>query len=927
MTRASGGGRRRTAGWSALVAGALLVATAGTGLAAGESDSGASLVVRTLSNRADLISGGDALVEVTRSDGGGVTGLAVSLNGEDVTAAFAERPDNHVQGVLTGLSDGANSLVARATGVSGARLTITNHPTGGPVFSGEQVQPWACSTDRNGLGPAVDAQCNAPSVRTWRYRSTGGSFANYDRANPPDNVATTTTDQGAKVPYVFVVETGAMNRGIYRFAMLADPTKPLEPWTPRRGWNGGVYYKFGASCGTSYSQGDPIEGVEDNRALSQGYAVATSSLSVLGSNCNTVTSAESLMMLQEHMVELFGPITHTRGKGGSGGSIGQFVVASGYPGLLQGLSVDMAFEDFWTTLTEVADCHLLLNYFTKTSPHLWADAYAQGLVAGHMSISSCVTWDSTFAPLLNPARGCGAGEAYDPVARPAGCRSTVQDMQVNVLGRRPAQVWTAAEKAAGFGFAEQPYDNTGRLYGLNALRSGDITPEQFVDLNEKVGGLDIDGNVVRTRNAANPKVVETLYRAGLVSSGETLKRVPIIDVRAAAGNPEIHTNFHSHAMRQRLYNAQGSYDNQSVWQLFEVPNLPSVAGSQSFAAMSAWLHGIDKDTSASPIEEKIRRNRPVGAEDSCLIQDQKSNDLSRCAAFTYYGDPLIAAGGPASNDVMKCALKPLSVVWPGDGSFGPVPFTRTVGPVVGQWERLQAAFPDGVCDFSRPGIGQVPVQPWTTFVDGPGGRRLGDAPTSEPLSAVRLVPSVSHATPVSGEALTVTVTAVRDDGSTYDDWTTAPQLVTSDGHATLPQCGDPVDGVSTCHGVVLGDLGQQALSVRPTDGFAAGTTAVDVQPTGLVFVDPPTTARSGTATTYTTAPTAGVSGASLDGYRAVQTLTTSDGDDTLPPAQSCVGATCTLTVVFDRGGGPRTVTVRDSSTPVRSATAVTRVKG
>jgi hypothetical protein len=80
--------------------------------------------------------------------------------------------------------------------------------------------------------------------------------------------------------------------------------------------------------------------------------------------------------------------------------------------------------------------------------------------------------------------------------------------------------------------------------------------------------------------------------------------------------------------------------------------------------------------------------------------------------------------------VMKCALRPLPTVWPADGSFGPVPFTRTIGPVAGQWERLQAAFPDGVCDFARPGVGQVPVQPWTSFAAGPGGKPLGPPPRS-----------------------------------------------------------------------------------------------------------------------------------------------------------------------------------------------------
>ncbi len=720
-------GRARRRGVIVALAAVLL----GTlGLSPGQAE---PVEIRTLSNRADLISGGDALVEVVLPDGARADTLHVTLDGRDVTGAFAVRDGGRVQGLVDGLEVGDNRLVATAGGATPAELTITNHPIGGPVFSGEQVQPWACTTERNGLGAPLDAQCNAAPVRQWRYRTTGGSYADYDLANPPTDVATTTTDQGEEVPYLFLVEKGAMDRGIYRFAVLADPTQPVSPFTPRRGWNGGVYYKFGASCGTQYSQTDPIENVEDNRALSSGYAVATSSLSVLGTNCNTVTSAEAVMMLQERMIETVGPITHTRGKGGSGGSIGQHVVASGYPGLLQGLNVDMSFEDFWTTLTEVADCHLLLNYFQNTSPQLWADVDAQGAVSGHQAISSCLVWDVSFGALLNPSSGCGAGEAYDAVANPTGCRATVQDMQVNVLGRRPPEVWTDAEQAAGYGFAEFPYDNTGRLYGLMALRAGRITPEQFVDLNERIGGLDIDGGITDTRSEARPEVVETLYRAGLVASGEQLSQVPIIDVRGFAGNPEIHTNFHSFAMRERIAKAVGDHDNHSVWKLFEVPNLPSVAGPQSFARMSDWLHAIDADTSDDPIRVKIARNRPEGAGDSCLLQDQKSSDMTGCAAFSYYGDPLIAAGGPTSNDVMKCALAPLPDEWPANGTFGRVPFTPTVGPVLGQWDRLRAAFPDGVCDFTRPGVGQVPAQPWTTFADGPGGHPLGPPPVSLPL--------------------------------------------------------------------------------------------------------------------------------------------------------------------------------------------------
>jgi hypothetical protein len=691
------------------------------------------VVITSVSNRADMVSGGDVLVELTLPDGSPPTDFIATLDGVDVTDAFALRQNGRVQGLITSLSLGENILRVTRSDGEAAELTITDHPVGGPIFSGQQVQPWACSTAAHGLGEPVDAQCNAPRQQRWRYRTTGGSWAEYDVANPPTDVADTTTDQGVTVPYVFVVETGAMNRGVYRFAMLADPTVPLKPWNQPRGWNGGIYYKFGASCGTHYGQGTFIENVEDSRPLSSGYAVATSTLSVLGSNCNTVTSAESVMMIEERMAELFGAASHVRGKGGSGGSIGQHVVASGYPGLLQGLNVDLSFEDFWTTHKEVTDCHILQNYFTTTSPHLWADARAQGQVMGHMSVASCAVWETSFAPLLDPTTGCGAGESYHPVDKPTGCRATVQDMQVNLLGRRTPDQWTAAERAAGYGFAELPYDNTGQLYGLRALQVGDITPEQFVDLNEKVGGIDVDGGYQGSRSEADADVVETLYRGGMVASGLTLSEVPIIDVRAFTGNAEIHSNFHSYAMAERLASAQGHHDNHSIWKLFEVPNLPSIAGPQAFGEMSKWLHAMDADSTPGTIQEKVARNRPAGAGDSCIFQDQRSEDQTLCAWFSYYGTPLTASGGPMSNDVLKCSRRPLPIEWPAGGGYGPTPFTPSVAGVAGQWDRLLTAFPDGVCDYSVAGVGQVPVQPWTTFAAGPGGMAMGPAPVATPI--------------------------------------------------------------------------------------------------------------------------------------------------------------------------------------------------
>jgi len=210
---------------------------------------------RVLSNRADLISGGDALVEVTVPPSADASTLRVTVDGRDVTGALAVRADGRYMGRIEGLALGANVVAAQLPDGRGARITVVNHPIGGPIFSGTQIQPWVCSTIENGLGPPLDAQCNAAPKVEFLYMSTqGGGFLPYDPANPPSDVAVTTTDQGHTVPYIIREESGAMNRGIYKIAILYDPAKPFEPWDRQPGWNGKLYYLFGASCGTSHTQ-------------------------------------------------------------------------------------------------------------------------------------------------------------------------------------------------------------------------------------------------------------------------------------------------------------------------------------------------------------------------------------------------------------------------------------------------------------------------------------------------------------------------------------------------------------------------------------------------------------------------------------------------------------------------------------------------
>jgi len=677
--------------------------------------------ILVLSNRADLVSGGDALVEVVlpgRVDPGTVR---VSLNGRDVTSAFAERPDGRYEGLVTGLAVGENDLMATMRRGPTVHLTITNHPSGGPVFAGPQVQPWICRTVA-GFPVPTDAQCNAAPAFTFVYMdAVSHTFKPYDPAAPPPaaQVAATTTDQGKTVPYVVRLERGAMDRGLYDIAVLADPAAGWAPWASQPGWNHKVLYSFGGGTAPWHTNGAPQSDLID-MALSRGFLVANNNLNIRGDDANDVVSAEAVMMLKEHVAETYGPIRYTIGTGCSGGSIQQQVIADEYPGLLDGIQPNCSFQDSWTTANEVNDCHLLRRSFNVVGSFTAAQ---QAAVAGTQDTTVCAAWDASFAPVGIPSRvqNCNlqgtplASAVYDPLTNPTGVRCTVQDYQSAIWGFRPED-----------GFARSPYANVGIQYGLSALNAGTITPEQFVALNEAVGGTDIDLNFTAGRSQPDLVAQSIAYRAGQVTDGRELANVPIIDLRGSHNFNDIHTDYHSWVMRARLDAANGGHGNQLIWTWnalnFSIVPPPAIA-LKSFLLMDDWLSRIESDSRDVPLSRKVLDDKPPSATDLCFIGAAftETADAAACAAaFPYYGDARLVAGAPLADNAMQCRLRPL------DAADYAATFSA------GQWARLQQAFPDGVCDWSRPPVGFQESIPWLSFAGGPGGEPLGPAPESHP---------------------------------------------------------------------------------------------------------------------------------------------------------------------------------------------------
>jgi len=267
-------------------------------------------------------------------------------------------------------------------------------------------------------------------------------------------------------------------------------------------------------------------------------------------------------------------------------------------------------------------------------------------------------------------------------------------------------------------------------YGLKALLNGSIGAEDFVVLNEKIGSVGLDGNLQASRAQADGFALRTAYRSGTVGDGDSWAQVPIIDLRGNDNNG-IHHNWRSFSLRARLDEANGHHGNHVMWR-FGPGLLPTAAASaklfgEQFATMDKWLSAIESDTSHHSLEKKVLSNKPAEAFDYCYLSTDttfstKVTDFAVCDAdpiLRYLSSPRQVAGGPLAENVLKCRLKPLSLVdYPAD--------TFTLE----QWARLQAVFSGGVCDWSRPGVEQRRAVTDLTYEDGPGGERLPREPES-----------------------------------------------------------------------------------------------------------------------------------------------------------------------------------------------------
>ncbi|MCB0830333.1 MAG: hypothetical protein KDB64_05380, partial [Solirubrobacterales bacterium] len=590
-----------------VVAGCLLAFDAAGAVAA------SPLRIEVLSSQANRVTGGDALIGVTAANSSTKRKMVLRLNGRVVTSSLSGDPANNKRktGLVSGMKQGRNWLTAWAPGQkAGSRLAVYNSPLQGPLLSGPHQEPFYCTTESLGLGPARNSNCFAPTKVSWYYRASDNSFK--PLANPtdrPSDMVQTTTRDGRIVDYVVRLEQGVVNRAVYNFATLAAGGQIGN------GWNGRFFYIYGGGCSAGHQQGQGASGGLDNDLLRRGFVVLGSSLNVFNTSCNDVLSAETTSMVKEHAIEEMGrPDAWTAGMGGSGGSVQIQMIAQNYPGLLDGITPGASFPD--NSSPDYPDCRLLQNYFTNTTT-------GQNLSnAQRRAITGMTATDGGCGPLSNGAdvvraqEGCveavvPSSVIFDPLTNPAGVRCTLWDNMVNIYGKDPAT-----------GYARRTLDNTGIQYGLQAYLNGNINLKRFMDLNEYIGGYDDNGNLQAARSVADPEALKIAYDTGRLNTGAgNWTSVPVVDRRAyqddvSSGN--VHQYVNTYRTRARLDRYNGNHDNQVMFRADGNMNVNAM-DSAAIDLLSTWLDAIKADDSGRSLPQKVVADKPVDAVDACWI--------------------------------------------------------------------------------------------------------------------------------------------------------------------------------------------------------------------------------------------------------------------------------------------------------------------
>ncbi len=239
--------------------------------------------------------------------------------------------------------------------------------------------------------------------------------------------------------------------------------------------------------------------------LGKGYAVVYSTGTKTGTHYNLELGGETAIMVKDRFVSAYANPIYTVGVGGSGGGIQQYVYAQNHKGLLDAGVPQYSYPDMVTQTIHVGDCELLerwMDFEMFAGDYTWANWENRSWLEG-MNASNTVS--NGFYAAMPPGYPTGSSECIEgwrglsPLALNPHFGTvpgiSLED-QINTEWTHYADLINIYGYAAD-GYANSTWDNVGVQYGLQALLDGNITPEQFLDLNANAGSWKNEPEMVQ----------------------------------------------------------------------------------------------------------------------------------------------------------------------------------------------------------------------------------------------------------------------------------------------------------------------------------------------------------------------------------------------------------------------------------------------
>ncbi|KLV08230.1 hypothetical protein C9I92_16690 [Photobacterium ganghwense] len=647
----------------------------------------------------------------------------------------------------------------------------------GPVtslYSGPNQYPFFCMTLDSGMGqPLVD---NQKGLGVPVYDSQDGTkLVGYSKdcaaktqllyflVDADNDIQPMTEEELRQAPIaddalLVRVEQGTINRYVYAIAMPISPEE-IGVQNGASLWNNRLIYHFEGGSGIGFRQGRIKFHRLVNKELEQlrkGYAVVSSSGNKTSYGYNMLLAEDTARRVKTQFVTLFGEPLYTVGIGGSGGGLAQYLIGQNSQGILDGLIPLYSYPDMVSVSIYALDCDLLNNYFTFRSYNKdhWQDWHQRQNIEGLRAISGAEQKYGWLLPVNQLARGelpefpKGNNECINGYL---GLSSYIHNPRQgfikpffhhSVVGKVNWSYWQDMVNVYGqdeHGFGQTTWDNVGVQYGLQALLSHQISLDDFIDLNKRIGAwkapsqmepermlslgssipplwLSIWGNqnitkldgALAKRQAGSLVAMNKAYEYGQVFIGRI--NLPILDVRHYLEDElNMHHTSASFVSRLRILNDQKTYRNHVIW----IADKHYNPTEKAYEVMDQWLTNMHKLPENLPYEDRVSIARPNVAQDTCF--DQEGNIMAAgngvfdgewnqkekgsCTQhYPMYSNSRIKAGAPWEGSIFKCYTIPVDVA-AAQGMYGD-------WDVSAKMDELQQIFPDGVCDYRLGDMGR-----------------------------------------------------------------------------------------------------------------------------------------------------------------------------------------------------------------------------